>query len=62
MEGLEQLKEDQKTEEVLRGMFSQDTEQSPRKKFRISPQGILYHVEDDRWMMVVPKVLQKKIS
>ena len=32
-----------------------------RKKFRISPQGILYRVEGDRWMMVVPKVLQQKI-
>ena len=32
-----------------------------RKKFRISPRGILYYVKGDRWLMVVPKVLQKKI-
>ena len=42
-------------------MFSQSEEQLQRKKFRVSPQGILYRVEGDRWLMVVPKVLQQKI-
>ena len=42
-------------------MFSQSEEQLQRKKFRISPQGILHRVEGDRWLMVVPKVLQQKI-
>ena len=42
-------------------MFKQSKEQLQRKKFRISPQGILYRVEGDRWLMMVPKVLQQKI-
>ena len=42
-------------------MFSQSEEQLQRKKFRLSPQGILYRMEGDRWLMVVPKVLQQKI-
>ena len=47
----------QRSDEELRGVFSLSEEQLQRKKFRIFPQGILYHVEGDRWLMVVPKVL-----
>ena len=57
-EELQHFEEAQKTDEELQEMFSQSEEQLQRKKFRISPQGILYRVEGDRWLMVVPKVLQ----
>ena len=49
------IEEAQKTDEELQEMFSRSEEQLQRKKFRISPQGILYRVEGDRWLMVVPK-------
>ena len=37
----------QRSDEELRDVFSLSEEQLQRKKFRISPQGILYHVEGD---------------
>ena len=55
---LKHFEEAQKTDEELQEVFSQSEEQLQRKKLKISPQGILYHVEGDRWLMVVPKVLQ----
>ena len=57
-EELQYVKEAQKTNRELQEMFSQSEEQLQRKKFRISLQGILHRVEGDRWLMVVPKVLQ----
>ena len=57
-EELQHVEEAQKTDEELQEMFSKSEEQLQRKKFRISPQGILYCVEGDQWLMVVPKVLQ----
>ena len=57
-EEIQDIEKAQKTDEELREMFSQSEEQLQRKKFRLSPQGILYRVEGDRWLMVVPKVLQ----
>ena len=60
-EELKHIEEAQKTDEGLQKVFSQSEEQLQRKKLRISPQGILYRVEGDRWLMVVPKVLQQKI-
>ena len=60
-EELQHIEEAQKTDDELQEMFSQSEEQLQRKKFKISPQGILYHVEGDQWLMVVPKVLQQKI-
>ena len=60
-EELQHIEEAQKTDEELQEMFSQNEEQLQRKKFRISPQGILYPIEGDRWLIVVPKVLQQKI-
>ena len=50
-----------KIDKELQKVFSQSEEQLQRKKLKISPQGILYHVEGDRWLMVVPRVLQQKI-
>ena len=60
-EELQHLEEAQKTDKELQGMFRQSEEQLQRKKFRISPQGILYRVEGDQWLMVVHKVLHQKI-
>ena len=48
MEELQHSEEAQKTDEELQEMFSQSEEQLQRKKFRLSPQGILYCVEGDR--------------
>ena len=61
MEEIQHIKEAQKTDEELQEMSRQSEEQLQRKKFKISPQGILYRVEGDRWLMVVPKVLQQNI-
>ena len=47
IEELQYIEENQKTNEELQEMFSQSEEQLRRKKFRISPQGILYRVEGD---------------
>ena len=58
---LKHFEEAQKTDEELQEVFSQSEEQLQRKKLRISPQGILYHVEGELWLMVVLKVLQQKI-
>ena len=58
---LQHIEEVQKTDEELQEKFSQSEEQLQKKNFRISPQEILYHVEGDQWLMVVPKVLQQKI-
>ena len=60
-EEFQHIEEAQKIDEELQEMFSQSEEQLQRKKFRIFPQGILYRIEGDRWLMVVPKVLQQKI-
>ena len=60
-EEIQDIEEAQKADEELREMFSQSEEQLQRKKFRVSPQVILYRVEGDRWLMVVPKVLQQKV-
>ena len=61
MEKIQHWKEAQKTENKLEEVMEQSAEQLQRKEFIISPQGILHYVEDDRWMMVVPKVLRQKI-
>ena len=61
MEKLQDIEEAQKTNEELQEVFSQSKEQLQRKKFKISPQRILYCVKGDRWLMVVPKILQQKI-
>ena len=61
MEELKHFKEAQKTNEELQEVFSKIEEQLQSKKLKISPQGILYRVEGDGWLMVVPKVLQQKI-
>ena len=60
-EEIQHIEEAQKTDEELQEMFNQSEEQLQRKKFKISPQEILYRVEGDRWLMVVPKVLHQKI-
>ena len=57
-EEIQDIEEAQKADEELREMFSQSEEQLQRKKFIISPQRILYRVEGDQWLMMVPKVLQ----
>ena len=55
------FEEAQKTDEELQEVFSHNKEQIRRKQSRIPPQEILYCVEGDRWLIVVPKVLQQKI-
>ena len=57
-EEMKRFEETQRTDEELQKVFSQSEEQLQRKKFRVSPQGILHHVQADRWLMVVMKVLQ----
>ena len=60
-EEMQHFEEAQKIDEELQEVFSQSKEQWQRKKFRVSPQGIVYRVEGDQWLMVVPKVLQQKV-
>ena len=61
IEEIQHWREAQKTDNELQELMAQSEEQLQRKKFRVSPQGILHRVEGDRWMMLVPKVLQQKI-
>lgn len=46
-EELQQIKEAQKPNDELHEMYSQAKEQLQRKRFKISPQEILYHVNGD---------------
>ena len=59
IEEMKCFEEVQKIDKELQKVYNQSKEQLQRKKFRVSPQGMLYHVEGDRWSMVVPQVLQQ---
>ena len=48
-------------ENMLQEMLDLSAEKLQRKKFSISPEGILHRVEDDLWMMVAPKVPRQKL-
>ena len=47
-EEMKHFEEAQKMDEEIQEVFSHNEEQLQRKKFRISPQGILYHGEGDQ--------------
>ena len=47
-EEMKHFEEAHRIDDELEEAFSQSKEQLQRKKFRVSPQGILHHVEGDR--------------